>query len=138
MLPKSLQPATPAAGSKAAKAAAKKGAKKSATKISAASLQPKLEGLLRRKPSSALIKSLKERLPDDADKFDLTQIYSLDKEMKTGGTIANLKIPKGGARAAVLLTAPEKANDFVTFTVVQMDDGQVVGGNTYVVRAAKK
>ena len=83
-----------------------------------------------------MIKSLKERLPDLAGKLDLTRLYSLNKEAKGGG-ISGVKIPKGGLRAAVLLTSPTKANTYDTFSVIQEEDGKVVGGSTYVIVASK-
>ena len=119
VLPKSAQP-TPTA-SKSSKAAAAN----------------KLEGFQERKPTEQMIKSLKERLPDDAGKLDLTRLYALDKDAKGGGSISGIKIPKAGLRAAVLLTAPTKDKAFETFSVVQEEDGTIVGGSTYVIVASK-
>jgi hypothetical protein len=92
--------------------------------------------LLRTKPTDQMIKSLKARLPDLAGKLDLTRLYSLNKEAKGGG-ISGIKIPKAGLRAAVLLTSPTKANAYDTFSVVQEEDGKLVGGSTYVIVASK-
>jgi photosystem II stability/assembly factor-like uncharacterized protein len=127
LLPKSAELA---AAGKSSKKAAKKGAAGVAT--------VKLDGLTIRKPTDQLIKTLKERLPLDAEKFDLTRLYSLDKDAKGGGTIAEIKVSKQGVRTGVLLTAPTKENTFDTFSVVQEVDGKVVGGSTYVVRASKQ
>jgi hypothetical protein len=119
LLPKAAQPTTAAGKS------SKKGA---------AAARP--GDLVRRKPTDQMIKSLKDRLPDLAGKLDLTRLYVLDKETKGGG-ISGVKIPKAGLRAAVLLTAPNKANAYDTFSVVQEEDGKVVGGSTYVIVASK-
>lgn len=123
LLPKS---AVPKAGSKSSKKAAKKGG-----------ASAKLDGLVTKKPSDQLVKSLKARLPDDAAKFDVTQLYALDKKAKGGGVISGIKIPKAGLRTAVLLTAPSKLNAYSVFSVLQEEDGNIVGGSTYVLRASK-
>ena len=120
LLPKTAQPTT------AASKTSKKGA--------AADNKP--GDLLRSKPTDQMIKSLKARLPDLAGKLDLTRLYSLNKEAKGGG-ISGVKIPKAGLRAAVLLTSPTKANAYDTFSVVQEQDGKLVGGSTYVIVASK-
>lgn len=124
LLPKSAQPTKPSS-SKASK------------KTAAANIN-KLEGVTERKPTEAMIKALKDRFPDEAGKLDLTRLYALDKDAKGGGSISGIKIPKAGLRAAVLLTAPNKNNAFDTFSVVQEEDGKIVGGSTYVVVAAKQ
>jgi hypothetical protein len=121
LLPKAAQPATTTAG-------------KTSKKGAAVAAEP--GGLLRRKLTDQMIKSLKERLPDIAGKLDLTRLYTLDKGAKGGG-ISGVKIPKAGLRAAVVLTAPTKANTYDTFSVVQEEDGKVVGGSTYVIVASK-
>lgn len=121
LLPKGAQPTTSAS--------------KSSKKAAAAENKP--GELLRRKPTDQMIKSLKERLPDVANKLDLTRLYSLNPEVKGGGGISGVKIPEAGMRAAVLLTAPTKANAYDTFSVVQDEDGKIVGGSTYVIVASK-
>jgi hypothetical protein len=124
VLPKSAQP-TSAAGAK--------GSKKST-----AATETKLEGIVVRKLTDQMIKSLRERLPNEAGKRDLTRLYALDKDAKGGGSISGTKIPKEGLRAAVLLTAPAKVGDFDTFSVVQEEEGKIVGGSTYVILASKQ
>ncbi len=91
-----------------------------------------------RKPTDQMLKLLGERLPNEVEKLDLTRLYTLDKEAKEGGSVSGIKIPKDGLRVAVLLTTPTKANTFDTFSVVQEEDGKIVGGSTYVVRASKQ
>ncbi|HEX8458587.1 MAG TPA: hypothetical protein VF656_14910 [Pyrinomonadaceae bacterium] len=118
------------AASKGGTKASKKGAAKGAPAV-------KFDNFVERKLSDQLIKSLKDRLPADASKFDLTRLYVLDTQQRGGGRIAEVKIPKGGLRAAVLLTAPTQTNDFNTYSVVQEENGEVVGGNTFVVRGVK-
>jgi photosystem II stability/assembly factor-like uncharacterized protein len=126
LLPKTV---TPPAGA----ASPKKGGKKAA-----AAAVTTLDGFVVNKTTDQMIKSLKEGLPNDAEKFDLTRLYALDKQAKGGGVIPEIKIPKDGLRTAVLLTAPTKADTFATFSVVQEEDGKVVGGSTYVLNAAKQ
>lgn len=125
LLPKSV---APPAGTKSSKKAAKK----------AAATAPKLDGFVVSKTTDQMIKSLKELLPNEAAKFDLTRLYALDKQAKGGGVIPGIKIPKNGLRAAVLLTAPTKTDTFATFSVVQEESGKVVGGSTFVLRASKQ
>ncbi|HMJ26524.1 MAG TPA: hypothetical protein VK475_11870, partial [Pyrinomonadaceae bacterium] len=95
-----------------------------------------VDGLTFKKAPDLMIKSLKERLPNDADKYAVSRLYELDKT-KGGGTLSGIKVPKEGLRVAVLLTAPTKTDAVSTFSVVQEVDGQLVGGSTYVVRALK-
>jgi photosystem II stability/assembly factor-like uncharacterized protein len=133
LLPKSVQPLTGAAAGPSSKKAAKKGA----TKITAVAIQPKLDGFVLRKTSDQMIKSLRDRLPKEAENLDTTRLYSLDKEMKGGGRISEIKIPKEGLRAAVLLTPPAQG-ETTTFSIVQEQDGEIVGGSTYVLRAVKQ
>jgi hypothetical protein len=129
LLPKSLQ---------LPRAAATKSSKKASRKTPPPpALTLKLEGFTTRKPTDQLVKSLKEQLPNDAEKFDLTRLYELQKEARGNGSISELTIPKVGLRSAVLLTAPSQAGDSTKFSVVQEQDGQIVGGNTYVVRAVQ-
>jgi len=75
-------------------------------------------------------------LPNEAGKLDLTRLYTLDKEARGSGEMHGVKIPKAGLRAAVLLTSPAKANSYDTFSVVQEEDGKIVGGSTYVIVAS--
>ncbi|MDX6530254.1 MAG: hypothetical protein QOH41_2544 [Blastocatellia bacterium] len=126
LLPKTAQPA-----------ASSKSSKKAGTK-SAAAAAANLDGLVLKKPTDQMIKSLKELLPNDAANLDVTRLYDLDKGAKGGGVVSGIKIPKAGLRVAVLLTAPSKADAADTFSVVQEEDGKIVGGSTYVVRAAKQ
>jgi hypothetical protein len=129
LLPKAAQPS-------ASKSSKKAGAKKAAKKGAAAALQIKLEGIVLRKASDQMVKSLKERLPEEADKYDVSRLYTLDKG-KGGGKLSDVKIPKAGLRAAILLTAPAQGTDFETFSVVQEEDGEIVGGSTYVIQPVK-
>ncbi|MBD0325975.1 MAG: hypothetical protein ICV68_06075, partial [Pyrinomonadaceae bacterium] len=127
LLPKSAQMA-------ASKSSKKAGTKKAAKKSMAAA--PKIEGIVVRKASEQVIKSLKERLPEEADKYDLSRLYTLEKG-KGGGKLSDVKIPKGGLRAAVLLTASTQTTDFETFSIVQEENGEIIGGSTYVIRPEK-
>jgi photosystem II stability/assembly factor-like uncharacterized protein len=133
LLPKSAQPTT-AASKSSKKSAAKKGAASKGFSIESAL---KLDGLLLRKVPDNLVKSLKEHLPEEADKYDVTRLYTLDKAAKGGGRLSEVKIPKAGLRAAIVLTAPAQGNDSDSFSVVQEEDGEIVGGSTYVVTATK-
>jgi hypothetical protein len=38
----------------------------------------------------------------------------------------------------MLLTAPTKANTYDTFSVIQEQDGKIIGGSTYVIVALKE
>jgi photosystem II stability/assembly factor-like uncharacterized protein len=134
LLPKSIRFAGVA---EAVVRGARKGARKGA-QGALANLRTRLDGFVARRASAQLVKSLKDALPVEAARLDLTRLYVLDKEARGGGRIAEFNIPKGGLRAAVLLTAPAQGGDFSTFTVVQEQDGDTVGGSTYVVRPQKK
>ncbi|HEX8000642.1 MAG TPA: hypothetical protein VF528_19840 [Pyrinomonadaceae bacterium] len=114
----------------------KTGKKKAAKKSADAAAASGPEGISVRRASEQMIKLLKEHLPDEAGKYDLTRLYTLEKG-KGGGKLSGVKIPKGGLRAAVVLTAPMRGTDFETFSVVQEEDGEIIGGSTYVIRPEK-
>jgi hypothetical protein len=124
VLPKSVQPTAATSGP---------GSKKSAKKSGA-----KFEGLMVRKTSKKLVKSLKEQLPDLSQKLDSTRLYELDQQTKAGGRITQVKLPKEGLRTAVLLTAPDKEDALAKFTVMQEENDNIVGGSTYVISTSKK
>jgi len=129
VLPKS---ATFKAASKPSKAS-KKSPKASAS-APALDMQPNL--LVAQKPTKGMIKSLKDKVGKDFKRFDSSRIFSLASAEK-GGALTGLRIPKRGLRTVLFLTPPQKAGKAVTFSIVQEDDGEVVGGNTFVLRAIK-
>ena len=95
------------------------------------------EGWTLRKPADAILKKLKQRFGSDLEKYDTTVIYTLTNGQK-GGKLVGIKTPKAGLNGLLVLGSPARAKGVPTFTVVQEEDGRVVGGNTFVLRARKQ
>jgi photosystem II stability/assembly factor-like uncharacterized protein len=93
----------------------------------------KQQGWTAKKPSAAAMKSLKAQFGADLEKFDTSTLYVLESGEK-GGRLDDIKIPTAGLRVLLLLTPPDGGNANPTFNVVQEENGQVVGGNTFVLR----
>ncbi|MCI0463586.1 MAG: hypothetical protein L0Z62_42160 [Gemmataceae bacterium] len=97
----------------------------------------KLGGITRKQPTQVLLKALKNRIGTAVDQFDTTGIYLL-KNVAQGGLLTDLKLPKDGLRAMLLLGAPPTAAPAGTLNIVQEVGGVVLGGSTFVLRALKK
>ena len=83
-----------------------------------------------------MLKSLKERFGAELEKYDISNMYALASEDK-GGMLAGINIPKTGLNALLALSAPAKPKGIATLNIVQEEDGRIVGGNTFVLRALK-
>jgi hypothetical protein len=94
------------------------------------------EGWTLRKPTHAILNKLKRRFGSDLQKYDTSVIYMLTKREK-GGQLMGIKTSKAGLNALLVLAAPKRVKRVATFSVVQEEDGRVVGGNTFVLRAQK-
>ncbi len=95
------------------------------------------DGWTLRKPTDAILKKLKQRFGSDLEKYDTSVIYTLTDGEK-GGQLMGIKTPKAGLNALLVLGSPARAKGVPTFTIVQEEDGRVVGGNTFVLRARKQ
>jgi len=95
------------------------------------------EGWTLKKPTDAILKKLKQRFGSDLKKYDTSVIYMLTNGEK-GGQLAGIKTPKAGLNALLILGSPARAKGVATFSVVQEEDGRVVGGNTFALRAQKQ
>ena len=102
-----------------------------------AAADDRLPGWQARRPAKALLKKLKDQFGADLDRFDTSTLLALQDGEK-GGYISNVKIPAAGLRALVVLTPPATRQGESTFTVVQEEGGQVVGGNTFVLRVRRQ
>jgi hypothetical protein len=71
----------------------------------------------------------------DLEKYDTSVMYVLENGEK-GGRLAGIKIPGTGLSTVLALTAPARAQRVVNFTILQEEDNRIVGGNTFVLRAA--
>jgi photosystem II stability/assembly factor-like uncharacterized protein len=96
----------------------------------------KAAGWSLKKPPSATLKTLKERFGAPLNDYDQSTVYRVEKAEK-GGVLRELKVPKAGLRAILLLTAPSSKKDPVTLNILQEENGQLIGGNTFVLRARK-
>jgi photosystem II stability/assembly factor-like uncharacterized protein len=85
-------------------------------------------GLVERKLTGKEAEELKGKLGDQASKYDLTRAVSAPKGQ--AARIVGLKIPAGGIRSAIHIAPPARGESWLT--VVQEEDGQIVGGSTYV------
>jgi photosystem II stability/assembly factor-like uncharacterized protein len=95
------------------------------------------EGWTMRKPADAILEKLKQRFGPDLEKYDSSVVYTLTKGEK-GGQLVGIKTPKAGLNALLVLGSPARAKGVPTFTIVQEEDGRVVGGSTFVLRARKQ
>ena len=95
------------------------------------------EGIVVKKLSDASFKSLKDEIGDQVDKYDRNDLRVVES-LEKGAKLTDIKVPKTGLQALVLLTHPAKAGDTATFSIVQEDGEEVVGGCTFVLRAVKQ
>jgi photosystem II stability/assembly factor-like uncharacterized protein len=95
------------------------------------------QGWTLRKPTDAILKKLKQRFGSDLKKYDTSVIYVLTKGEK-GGRLVGIKTPKAGFKALLVVRSRERAKGVATFSVVQEEDGRIVGGNSFVLRAQKQ
>ena len=95
---------------------------------------PAIDGFKPKKGTARQIARLKEVLRDAAANYDANNILFAQR---SGATIGNLPLLKGGLRAAILVSA-STTTEASTLTVVQEEDGQVVGGVTIVVADPEK
>jgi photosystem II stability/assembly factor-like uncharacterized protein len=107
---------------------------KAARGAAAGGLKP--EGWRSTSPSGTLVKTLEGHFGAELGKYDMSMLHNLDNPTK-GGTIRDLTIPKPGLKILFVLTAPAAVQETATFDIVQQEGEQVVGGNTFVLRAVK-
>jgi hypothetical protein len=112
------------------------GRAKAPRRAAAAPAAVRAEGWESSSPTRTLLKILDERLGAELKNFDTSILHNLADPAK-GGAIPDFAASKSGTTVLLILTAPEKAQEAVTFTVVQEEDEQVVGGNTFVLRVRK-
>jgi hypothetical protein len=87
-------------------------------------------------PTRTLLKTLDERFGTELKDYDTSKVHSLSDPAK-GATIQNFAASKSGTTVLLLLTAPERAQEGARVHVVQEEEGQIVGGNTFVLRVQK-
>jgi len=112
-----------------------KTASKKATTAPASALTH--EGWTLKKPTDAALKKLKERLGSELNKYDTSVMYALASGDK-GGQLVGVKIPKTGLSALLALSSSASAKGVATLNIVQEEEGRIVGGNTFVLRATKQ
>ena len=129
MFPRRTQRGTLAATTKRAKTGSKKRPRALVSVLTH-------EGWTLKKPTAALLRNLKERLGSDLGKYDTSLMYVLENG-EGGGQLVGIKTPRTGLNTLFVLTAPARRQRVANFTVVQEEDGRVVGGNTFVLRATQ-
>jgi photosystem II stability/assembly factor-like uncharacterized protein len=88
-------------------------------------------------PTRSVLKTLKKRFGSELRKYRTSTIHYLNNPSK-GGTIRDFRGSKSGVAILLILIAPARAQEAVTFNIVQEESEQVVGGNTFVLRAPKQ
>jgi hypothetical protein len=92
-----------------------------------------------RKPAAAVLAALRGRLGAEVAQYDMTRHLVLSSPGK-GGLLTGAAVPKDGLPAVLVFGAPPRTTRraAATFTIVQEEDGRVVGGSTYVLRSVTK
>ena len=88
-------------------------------------------------PNRSVLKMLKEHFGSELNKFDTSTILNLDNPAK-GGAIPEFPASESGLAILLIFTAPARVQEAVTFNIIQQEDQQVVGGNTFVLRVRKQ
>ena len=131
-----IWPRTPGVppGLKALRGSRMPAAKRTARRTAALRSQ---EGWAAKRPSAQLLRSLEAQFGDGLAAFDRSVMYVLQNDEK-GGRVDDVKIPRAGLRVLLTWTAPDRGTAGATVTVVQEDQGNVVGGNTFALRVARR
>jgi hypothetical protein len=83
-----------------------------------------------------MLKALRQRLGPKVKAFDTANVYMV-KNLRAGGTIADLKFPDGGLGTILLLAPSPAATSGGKVTILQEQGGRLVGGSTFILRKAK-
>ncbi len=126
MMPKTLTVGAPAHPNAASKKSSKK---------AAAAVAP-LVAFTIKKPTAKMLQAFKGRFEEVLNDYDTTRLYNL-KDLSAGGTISGLKVPKRGLQAIVVIEADAGAEKEATFDIIQQEGETIIGGNTFILRAAK-
>jgi photosystem II stability/assembly factor-like uncharacterized protein len=111
--------------------------KTGSTRSKTAATATLLQGVTVKKAPKHAFKSLGEKIGDQLTNYDRNALLELD-DLKQGGLLAHVRVPKSGLTAQVMVSAPASGGQSSTFSIVQEEDGEVVGGCTFVVRARKQ
>ncbi len=97
-----------------------------------------LRGFARTRPSATVLRALRGQRPGEIEGWDLTRLYTLDSRAG-GGSLVDVPVPKAGLKILLVVTAPSRIRqEPFKFTVVQEEEGQIVGGSTFVVRTLRR
>jgi hypothetical protein len=92
------------------------------------------EGWQSAAPTRTMLRTLEERFGAELKNYDTSTLHNLVDAAK-GAAIPNFAATKTGTTVLFVMTAPARAQEAVTFSIVQEEDEQVVGGNTFVLRS---
>ena len=95
-----------------------------------------LEGFAPKKLSQGRLRELRNKIGDEVEKYDCDSFYVVE-DAQSGGLLKNIKAPRKGFKAMLLLTHPEEPGKGAAASVVLEADDSQVGGTTIVVRAAE-
>jgi hypothetical protein len=88
-------------------------------------------------PTRSVLKKLQERFGSELRKYQTSTIHYLNNPAK-GGAISDFPASKSGLATLLILIAPARVQQPVTFNIVQQEAERVVGGNTFVLRVQKQ
>jgi photosystem II stability/assembly factor-like uncharacterized protein len=88
-------------------------------------------------PTKTLLKMLGERFGSELKNYDTSKLHSL-RDLVKGALIEKFAAAKSGTPILLLLTAPQRVQEAAKLHVIQEEDGQIVGGNTFVLQVKKR
>ncbi|HEY3177737.1 MAG TPA: hypothetical protein VGL25_02520 [Casimicrobiaceae bacterium] len=99
--------------------------------------EPTQQGFKPRKPTQAALKQLKARIQDSVSDYDTTRLFML-ADFEKGALLDGVKLAKTGTRVFLWIEAPASTDRSASLTLVQEQEQQLIGGNTFVLRGASK
>ena len=90
-------------------------------------------GWVSRAPRSGLLTTLRQKYGDQLSGLDTSRIHALSDAAR-GARLEQVRIPRTGLKALLVLTSPTRRRPEGSITVIQEEGGRVVGGNTFVLR----
>lgn len=98
-------------------------------------LEPK--GFVPQKPTKIMLTSLRTKIGDETERFDISKVYLLEKSAG-GGAMERLALPKEGGRIMLFLEPPKTRAGEGSVSIIQKANGRIVGGSTFILRVKAK
>ena len=90
-------------------------------------------GWVSRAPRAGMLTALRERYGNQLTGLDTTRMLTLT-DLNRGARLEGVRIPRAGLKGLLVLTPPSRRRPDASLTVIQEEEGRVVGGNTFVLR----